>query len=186
MSIVEKSLNKPFGKLTVKRFVEYKATPKGAKTPIVECECECGRMKIASLWDIRSGKTKTCGVSHPQYEDRSLPAIHHLYNHAYKSRAVAKGLEFTLSEERFRELTQQSCHYCGVPPNGKYTVRNRKSHEVVSEYTYNGLDRKNPEIGYTEENVVPCCGVCNHAKHTMTYEEFTTWIVSVTRHWKPG
>jgi hypothetical protein len=55
-----------------------------------------------------------------------------------------------------------------------------KTGKYLSQYVYNGLDRKNSQKGYTIRNVVPCCGVCNHAKHTMNYKDFIAWLDRVT------
>jgi hypothetical protein len=182
-SIIEESIGKEFGKLTVVRFIEFRKTPKSAKVPMVECRCECGRLKVASLWDIRTGKTKTCSFNHPHYEDRSLPAFNSLYNNVYKHRAIDKGLEFSLTKEEFKILIQQTCHYCGSPPRGNML---RKTGNRISQLIYNGLDRKDSGNGYTIENVVPCCGICNHAKHTMPYAEFIGWLDMLTAFRRPS
>jgi len=50
----------------------------------------------------------------------------------------------------------QPCHYCGDMPNGKL----------------NGIDRQDSSVGYTIENIVPCCPTCNYAKLEMSPEEF--------------
>ena len=46
-------------------------------------------------------------------------------------------------------------------------------------YAYNGIDRKNANDDYTEENCVPCCSVCNFAKGVMSYDDFFYWIEQV-------
>ena len=46
-------------------------------------------------------------------------------------------------------------------------------------YLYNGIDRKNNFLGYTLENIVPCCEKCNRAKHIMNLTEFKKWVYSV-------
>ncbi|MGJ4945153.1 HNH endonuclease signature motif containing protein [Bradyrhizobium sp. HKCCYLS1011] len=51
-----------------------------------------------------------------------------------------------------------------------------------SQYVCNGIDRKDNGQGYTIENCVPCCSVCNHAKHTMGYEQFIMWISRAYHH----
>jgi hypothetical protein len=51
-----------------------------------------------------------------------------------------------------------------------------------SPYAYNGLDRIKNAEGYTFENVVSCCYICNRAKSTMTQEEFLAWISRVHTH----
>lgn len=150
----------------------------------MECRCECGRTKTVSLWDLRSGKTKTCGLNHPFYEDRSRPAFNTIYRDAYRKRALKVGLAFTINEQEFRELTQRSCHYCGSAPSSISMVRGsrnakrgqKRTGTLLSQYIYNGLDRIDSAKGYTLDNVVPCYGVCNHAKHTMPYDEFVAWL----------
>lgn len=67
------------------------------------------------------------------------------------------------------------CHYCGAPPSGRQK-------QVRSVYVYTGVDRKDNDAGYTIENVVPCCGICNHAKHTMSYEAFLAWLRRVAQY----
>ena len=175
-----------FGKLTVRRFVEFRSTPGHRDVPYVEVDCECGEKKTVSLWDLRAGRTKSCGFNHPHYEDRSMPAFNAIYSYSYKKRALAAGLEFTITREQFRDLTQKACHYCGAPPTGKSQKSSARVRDIkrgaiktgtqISQYIYNGLDRIDSALGYTVENVVPCCGVCNHAKHTMSYADFTAWL----------
>jgi hypothetical protein len=155
-------------------------TPNGRKFKKVECSCVCGKMTIVNLQDLRSKKTKTCGINHPQYTDRSLPAFNQLYRHTYKKRAIDKGLVFELTEEQFRHLNQQPCHYCGSPPVSN--MIRTKSGKTFSEYSYNGVDRKDNLVGYTIENSVSCCGICNHSKHTMPYNEFIEWVSRVYNH----
>lgn len=179
VNIVEQSCGKLFNKLTVLHFVEFKVTPTNRRVPLVRCQCECGKLTIASLWDVRQGKTKTCGLNHPHYEDRSLPAFNSIYNHSYKQRALAAGLEFTITKEEFRELSQRNCHYCGSAPMANSYRGSRgafKTGNNLSQYVYNGLDRIDSNKGYVLSNVVPCCGICNHAKHTMSYDDFIAWI----------
>ena len=172
-SIVEESIGKTFGKLQVIKFVEFKKTPCGRNIPMVECECECKNRKIISLWHLRSGKSKTCGLGHTRYVDRSIPAFNNIYNNAYKNRAIKTGISFELDKSQFYQITQQCCHYCGCPPSG---VAVRQTGKHISKFIYNGLDRTDSSKGYTLDNIVPCCGICNHAKHTMSYNDFIAWI----------
>lgn len=36
----------------------------------------------------------------------------------------------------------------------------------------NGIDRRDPNKGYTVENCVPCCEQCNYAKLDYTEDEY--------------
>jgi len=188
-SIIDEAIGQKFGKLTVIRFAGYSTTPSSKQIPMVEAKCECEARKTVSLWDLRSGKIKTCGVNHPHYDDRSIPAFNQIYRHSYKKRAEDAGIEFAITPEQFRELTQQPCHYCGTPPlatsyrGEKGRVKTGRGH---SRFVYNGLDRKDSTHGYTTQNVVPCCSICNHAKHTMSYADFIQWLDRIAQHRSKG
>lgn len=178
----EQSIGQRFGTLVVSRTLGL--CQAGQKRMMrVECVCDCGVKVKPFLNDLRAGRTKSCG-RHPRYAERHMPALNQIYNHSYKARAARNGVAFTLSLESFFELSQQPCHYCGRPPSGA-SYRGRrgvvKTGKGESVFLYNGLDRKNPTKGYTRRNVVPCCGVCNHAKHTMSYSEFTRWLDDLVR-----
>lgn len=167
-----------FGKLTITSFVGYRVTKRG-RTPIMNCKCACGKRKKVSYKDLRSGKTKTCGFNHPHYEDRRMPAFNMIYRHSYKGRAEKAGLAFSISPGQFMGISQQPCHYCGALPQAASYRGNRgalKTGKHLSKFVYNGLDRVDSRKGYTLKNVVPCCGVCNHAKHTMSYRDFCAWL----------
>lgn len=180
-TIVDDCIGQVFGKLIVYEFVGYRKTPRGSSVPYVGCVCECGSTKNISLWDLRSGKSKTCGFNHPHYDDRSVPAFNRIYNHSYKSRALKTGTEFLITREQFMELSQAPCHYCGALPNST-TYRGNgkrgvcKTGKGISQFVYNGMDRVDSRGGYTVDNVVTCCCICNHAKHTMSYDEFISWL----------
>jgi hypothetical protein len=74
------------------------------------------------------------------------------------SKAIAKrrGILFSIPRKDYYALRAQSCHYCGFPlaPTGV------------------GLDRLDSSLGYTLDNVVPCCDDCNRCKGAaFTYAE---------------
>jgi hypothetical protein len=74
----------------------------------------------------------------------------------YKNRAEQKEREFTLTEEMFEQEIMKDCYLCG------------KSN---SETHCNGLDRFDNAQGYTDENVLSCCGNCNYLKNNYLYED---------------
>ncbi len=55
--------------------------------------------------------------------------------------------------EEFKALTQGVCTYCDRPPT-----------QIHRGYLFNGIDRVNPDRGYSPENVVSCCKECNFIK----------------------
>ena len=42
--------------------------------------------------------------------------------------------------------------------------------ECNGQYLYNGIDRIDNKLGYIKGNMTPCCKICNHAKHDLTFE----------------
>jgi len=66
----------------------------------------------------------------------------------YIKGALKREYEFTLTFEEFSELIDKECFYCHY----------YKDKEV------NGIDRVDNSKGYTKENSVPCCELCNRIK----------------------
>ena len=141
-----------------------------------EFVCDCGNITIAAPGDVKRGHTKSCGCYSRsgdwQRKEPGHSAFISLwcnYNHPSRAR---KGFELT--KEEFRDITKQNCHYCGIEP---HQISKTQSGNGV--YIYNGIDRANSSKGYTLENSVPCCKLCNVAKNNMTREEFLAWIERV-------
>ena len=91
-------------------------------------------------------------------------AIQQVYM-AYARKACEHKREFLISKDVFRSLIQQNCHYCNKLPSNKYK---KKSSVLI----YNGIDRKDNDIGYTIDNCVPCCRSCNGSKQKESYKAF--------------
>jgi len=143
------------------------------------CRCQCGKELVVSGQNLRSGNTKSCGCLHD--EMASLPYGQAAFNtlwSRYEKDARKRGKSWGLSRVQFRELTQGNCHYCGSPP-AQVTGRTRGT----GKYIYNGIDRIDNEEGYTEGNVVPCCGVCNRMKMGDSIDEFLSQIRRMYKHW---
>jgi len=79
---------------------------------------------------------------------------------AYQRSADKRGYDFNLSYEQFETLFNKDCHYCGVKHS-------------------KGVDRADNTIGYTPDNSVPCCKICNYMKRDTPYEEFKAHIKTI-------
>ena len=139
--------------------------------------CDCGNTKITYSHLVTKGKIQSCGCllhkTHPPYN--KLPDGEASFNallHGYKDDAKRRDLVFALSSEKFRDLTKSTCVYCGVIPLQHTSALKGRG----TPYVYNGIDRKDNTQGYTEENSVACCGVCNKAKRSMSVSQFMEWI----------
>jgi len=66
-----------------------------------------------------------------------------------------------LTTEKFNQLKKKPCYYCG--------------------YRSMGVDRVDSERGYDEDNVVPCCSLCNYMKNDYDINFFLRKMASVYR-----
>ena len=87
---------------------------------------------------------------------------------SYRSRAEKNELEFALSKDDYKTITEQDCYLCG-----------KKSTET----NINGIDRVNNAIGYTIENSKACCKECNHMKNSYSLEDLLAKIDSIQNTW---
>ena len=92
--------------------------------------------------------------------------------HDFKKKAEGRGLSWNLNFDQVKGLITKNCHYCSSKPFSKRFKKMPWNSDIL----INGIDRKNNLIGYEIENCVPCCGICNRAKSSMTYESFIEYI----------
>lgn len=97
----------------------------------------------------------------------------------YKRNAAKHKREFGLSDDCFRNLTSKCCHYCGQEPKN---IKSTKARSKWGDYVYNGIDRIDNQLGYTETNCVACCMICNRAKNNMSYDEFMNYLNRIKKH----
>ncbi len=76
----------------------------------------------------------------------------------YKKGAYTRGHLFELTYEKTKELFLGDCVYCG-----KESLLNMK---------LNGIDRVDNTKGYTLDNCVSCCKICNFMKRVLTKQTF--------------
>lgn len=133
------------------------------------CKCTCGKTKNIQASHLFHGRIKSCGcrLRKPKLV-KSEAGFRRLFS-SYKNNAIKRNLEFKLSNEQFKNLTKQNCHYCNTSP---WQLSNDSKHSFEAKYLYNGIDRKDNKIGYLINNCLPCCGVCNRLKGTLSYELF--------------
>ena len=68
---------------------------------------------------------------------------------------------------------------CDNPPAQKYLRKNVTDN--LGSYIYNDLDRINTSKEYDLDNVIPCCGVCNFMRHTLSMQDFYKQIDKIMR-----
>lgn len=154
------------------------------------CRCVCGVERVVNAGNLRNGTSQSCGcrryklgtplvlIKLPFGSRSSLPpgeaARRRVIGH-YKRNATDRMLLWELSDSVFFELVALPCHYCGTLPS-------REEVSPSGVLVYNGLDRLDNSLGYTQENTVPCCFRCNHAKSDLSLEDFLLWIERLKTH----
>lgn len=145
-------------------------------------QCDCGGTAKATASNLTRGFVTSCGCFRKEFfRGNQLPEGESGFNGLlgrYKGRARKDGLVFELPKETFRSLTQQTCSYCGKPPSQSIS----SCESGKNRYIYNGIDRLDSSKGYTVENCVPCCKICNYMKQEMSPEEFGRACAAVVTH----
>ena len=141
------------------------------------CKCDCGKQHVAWGANLRSGGVKSCGCLKriTKLKGYGVASFNVAYT-TYQKGAFLRNIPFELTEEEFKKIAQQNCYYCDSKPMP------RSSRKLNGEFIYTGIDRLNSEKGYTNENCVPCCKVCNYAKRDVLVDNFLKWIVTVYNH----
>jgi hypothetical protein len=154
---------------------------------LVLVRCKCGAEKFVGAGALVAGATRSCGATECTtrattqrqrygYTTPGNQARNFIY-HNYRSTARKRGRTFDITKEDFHDLTSQECHYCGQPLSNRTKDRNGDGF-----FVYNGLDRVDSSRGYTLDNVVPACIVCNKAKTDMSCDDFLAWVRRVAAH----
>lgn len=140
------------------------------------CICSCGTKLVACSTRLKRKKRKniqSCGcVCSEQTGMRAITT-------SYRKMAIARGYPFLLSIEQVEKIVLSPCGYCGGLPANKKKTKNRNE---IYHIIYNGIDRLDNSLGYTPENVIPCCKWCNIAKRERSLFEFKQWAQQISQY----
>lgn len=171
-------IGKKFHALTV---MSYEFTKNGVT--YWKCRCDCGNIKVLQRGHIP--RTQSCGCIRSrrmkEVNKRNIkPTEESGGNSIYKtyvchSRRLTR--VFDISKRDFKFLISRTCVYCGAFPNNQHVNQNTKQI-----FFYNGVDRVDNDRGYTLDNCVPCCKICNYAKGGMTHEEFIQYLNGLVKY----
>lgn len=176
-SYIHKSeyLNKKINNLTI---LEIK---KGHNCTLCVCKCDCGNIVEKIMSAVVKGDVKSCGclkektlenLKNKAHLSKDTVAFNAFYGRYFRS-AKNRKIEFDLSKEQFKEVSDRKCSYCGSPPEEKSGVR---TGEV---YISNGINRIDNNIGYIENNIISSCYMCNKMKHTHDVNSFLLQVKKI-------
>lgn len=131
-----------------------------------QCQCSCGRITYTDPHALSMQTKHYCQVCARQkvIEQTRLPGNLAVWHRVFKdtrNNAKKRGYQVQLDFQTFKQIAQRNCYYCGCQPKlGSYGIAR------------NGVDRLDNTIGYTKDNCVPCCGMCNIMKRDHTQQAF--------------
>ena len=171
---------KTFGNYTIIKYDSIKETDTYTrKLFLVKCNI-CGSESIQELSHLLSNP-KSCSVC--KYDTRlknnppKLISVRNCIKSTYLGGAKNRGLEFTLSDDKFDKLILGDCVYCGAHPSEYQSDKKfNKTNEI---FKRNGIDRIDSNKGYTDDNCVSCCEMCNRMKSDYTVSEFIDHIENI-------
>lgn len=157
--LVKNLTGRTFGQWVVLEFVGSRTK---SHASYWKCKCSCGKIKEVSgraLCQGKSKKCRDCAGGRPGAPQRKAFGM-------YQRNAKSRKLSFNLTFEQFLYFSKQNCFYCGDSPS------NLQTSPTGEVFYYNGIDRKDNNLGYLFENCVPCCHNCNWAKGAQCQEDF--------------
>lgn len=169
-------------------------SPLGGNNWIVKCT-KCGKEQEQSIPNLKKHKKDTCFYcEHPNSTKAAfnrtrldkMPIDERIYSY-YKNKIEreneqpgAKQKPFELSLEEHSNLIHSNCYYCGNPPTSDNIWNKSGKRKCDTDLIYiNGVDRINSNKGYTSDNCVPCCPMCNRMKLDFELDMFYKQIEKI-------
>src|SRR5712692_7244691 len=163
-----------FFRLTILGGRKTTRTPGGWYVTTWRCRCDCGQERDIQTSNFRYGTTKRCGCWGPENTSRRMrkesgfAATTQVWGY-YTANARRRGIDWHLDREQFTKLILDQCWYCG-----EFESMTATKHK--DQIRHNGIDRVDPSRGYTPENCVTACKICNQAKADLTLQAFKDWL----------
>lgn len=163
---------------------------KSGRHVVVECLCHhCGKktkmnshyLKRRNSCGCQQRNPKTWKSVGPKTMPWQLPpgeAAKNGVEYSYKRTAERRNLIYELTTEEFSDLITGDCFYCGQ----KETQIARGLGETSGDFFYTGIDRIDSNLGYTKDNCVSCCWMCNSMKNKHTKDNFLEHIEKIYNH----
>lgn len=174
-----------FGRLTVLACEKVSYRPGAPEKWYWKCKCDCGTVCYKSTHALLNTSTLECNSCAVSTKRRKLtmPDGGSGWNTAFHStqkNAEKRGYVFELSLRQFKEICSRPCYYCGRQPG--VPLKAGRDKKVVG--WRNGVDRFDNKRGYTVDNCVPCCPLCNAMKSDLSYKEWIDLMTNILAHCK--
>jgi hypothetical protein len=144
---------------------------------LVACDCGDKRWVRSDILKKNKWGCKKCS----QEFGRKKFGEEHSINSAWKSltgNARNRGIEISITKQQFVNIAKMDCFYCGEHPKEKIYY-DQPSWSTPAKL--NGIDRVDNYVGYTIDNSVASCYICNRGKMNMSLQEFKEWILKLSK-----
>lgn len=141
---------------------------------LVRCN-KCGKEYVKTISEVKKYQTAGCLSCTPRFAN-SKSNDWHLYIH-YKGHARDKNRKFELSYDEFKKLVHDNCFYCGSEPQIQHQLLKYSKNSIPQ--PLNGVDRIDSSKGYTIDNCVTCCSICNQMKSNIDQNLFLSQIEKI-------
>lgn len=151
-------IDRTFGRLTVLSKSSPGRSAAGHTTGRWLCRCVCGKETTVATGNLTGGQVVSCGCALKGCNSKR--PLEWVYNKLV-GEGNKRGYTVCLTYEEYFDMSRLTeCHYCGATLHWGLTGGHN-------------IDRKDNAIGYSKNNCVVCCGVCNKTKGDLfTYEQF--------------
>jgi hypothetical protein len=144
-------------------------------TNFYNCKClKCGTESVVKINLIRSNKN--CQKCRKYGNEPTEKAQFNYKIDQYKQGAKKRNLVYKLTIKEFKELIFGKCYYCNDGPQERKYYNSRNKTKTIS---FNGIDRIDSLKGYTKDNCITCCEMCNRMKMTYGQEKFLEQIKKI-------
>ena len=178
------------GNFTITRYIKVNAQ----RNVVWEATCRCG--SIVQNTRDKFKRRNSCGCNRSL--DPMVSSFAVLVDD-YARSAERRSLSFELNCIEAYFLFTNRCFYCGTPPksiknryrsnNGNITTSVKNPDEAwhqradQADFYYNGIDRIDNAKSYVLDNCVSCCAICNFAKRTSSFDDYTYHIAKQAAHY---
>ncbi|NCB97235.1 MAG: hypothetical protein EOM36_02595 [Bacteroidia bacterium] len=171
-----------FSRLTVLEETAPKLIEGGGSRKCYKVRCECGKTFTTigtSLKHKRVTECSSCAYQKRPQSTKRLTQEERMFTKTIVERCKTHNIPYSITATDYITTAKKVCHYCGTPPviKGAHMTRHAETPIPV-----NGIDRVNNTLGYTIENIVPCCSLCNSMKSTLSSESFLAHIKQIILH----
>ena len=173
----ENMIGKVVGHYKILSFVRLIKRESNKKVDVffkVQC-IHCGAIREELYSNSNWNRYDTC----PDCPRRKTTYLELRYKE-YILSAKQRHKEWSLSYNDFCKISTGNCYYCGQ--EAQLQFRTQSGCNTALEGKINGIDRIDPEGGYTIDNCVPCCSHCNMMKMHYSKDSFLKQVVRIYNH----